>query len=90
MGLRWGTESTNAAAALERRGLVAADPSELTPGLVREQWLPAIWEDLAPHRLVAVHFHPNFQTKVADEPGLVAQELGLDLAFAQYGMLLNV
>ena len=47
-------------------------------------------EDLALPRLVAVYFHPNFQTKVADELGLVGQELGLDLTFAQNGMLLNV
>ena len=57
---------------------------------MREQLLLAIREDLAPPRLVPVHFHPNFQTKVADELGIVAQELGLDLTFAQNGMLLNV
>ena len=45
---------------------------------------------MEPPRLAGIHFHPNFQTKVADELGLVAQELGLDLTFAQNGMLLNV
>ena len=45
---------------------------------------------MEPPRLAGIHFHPNFQTKVADELGLVGQELGLDLTFAQNGMLLNV
>ena len=62
----------------------------LTPGLVREQLLLALREDLALPRLVAVHFHPNYRTEVTDELGLVAQELGLDLTFAQDGMLLTV
>ena len=62
----------------------------LTPGLVREQLLLALREDLALPRLVAVHFHPDYRTEVADELGLVAQELGLDLTFAHDGMLLAV
>ena len=63
MGLRWGTESTNEATALERRGLVAAGLSDLTPGLVREQLLPAIREYLAPTRLWPSTFAPTPRLK---------------------------
>ena len=62
----------------------------LTPGLVREELLQALREDLALPRLVAVHFHPDYRTEVTDELGLVAQELGLDLTVAHDGMLLTV
>ena len=62
----------------------------LTPGLVREQLLLALGEDLALPRLVAIHFHPDYETELTDELGVVAQELGLDLSCAHDGMLLTV